>query len=59
MSAQRLLIVRLSAIGDVVHALPALAALRAALPEAHIAWIVESLSAPLLEGHPLLDEVSV
>ena len=59
MNAPRILIVRLSAIGDVVHVLPALAALRRALPEAHIAWIAESLSAQLLEGHPLLDELIV
>jgi lipopolysaccharide heptosyltransferase I len=55
----RILIVRLSAIGDVVHVLPALAALRQALPRAHIAWLVEALSAQLLEGHPLLDELIV
>lgn len=59
MSRQRVLIVRLSAIGDVVHTLPALAALRRAMPDAHLAWIVESLSAPLLEGHPMLDELIV
>ena len=59
MSRQRILIVRLSAIGDVVHTLPALAALRRAMPEAHLAWIVESLSAPLLEGHPTIDELIV
>lgn len=59
MSAPRVLIVRLSAIGDVVHVLPALAALRRAMPDAHLAWIVESLSAPLLEGHPMLDELIV
>ena len=56
---RRVLIVRLSAIGDVVHVLPALAALRRAWPDAHLAWLVESLSAPLLEGHPLLDEILV
>jgi lipopolysaccharide heptosyltransferase I len=54
-----LAIVRLSALGDVVNTLPALTALRRALPEAHIAWVVESASANLLEGHPLLDEVIV
>ena len=37
----RILIVRLSSIGDVVHGLPLLSALRDALPEAHLAWIVE------------------
>lgn len=50
---------RLSALGDVVNALPALSALRRALPEAHIAWVVEAASAGVLEGHPLLDEVLV
>ncbi|MCX8035533.1 MAG: glycosyltransferase family 9 protein [Candidatus Sumerlaeia bacterium] len=55
----RVLLVRLSAIGDVVHTLPSLAALRRALPNAHIAWLVESLSAPLLEGHPQIDELIV
>lgn len=52
----RILIVRLSAIGDVVHGLPVLNALRAALPDAHIAWLVESRAAELLRGHPSLDE---
>lgn len=52
-----MLIVRLSAIGDVIHALPVLAALRSALPEARIGWIVEEVSAPLLEGHPQLNKL--
>ena len=52
----RILIVRLGAVGDVVHALPALTALRDRLPRAHIAWLVEDKSASLLEGHPYLDE---
>lgn len=58
-SRLRILIVRLSAIGDIVHALPVLSALRAARPNAHIGWLVEGLSAPLLEGHPHLDELFV
>ena len=49
------LIVRLSALGDVVHVLPCLAALRRALPDAKLGWAVEELSAPLLAGHPQLD----
>lgn len=53
------LIVRLSAIGDVIHALPVLDALRQALPEAKLGWVVEELSAPLLEGHPQLDKLYV
>jgi ADP-heptose:LPS heptosyltransferase len=58
-NADRIAMVRLSAIGDVVNTLPALTALRRARPEAHIAWICETASAGLLEGHPLLDEVIV
>lgn len=56
-TAQRLLIVRLSALGDVVHALPLLDALRRARPDAHIGWIVEEPAASLLEGHPQLDRL--
>ncbi len=53
----RILIVRLSAIGDVLHSLPVLCALRAALPAAHLAWVVEGRAAELLTGHPALDEL--
>ena len=53
----RILIVRLSSIGDVVAGLPVLCALRDALPEAHLAWIVEDWAAALLEGHSALDEI--
>ena len=54
---RRVLLVRLSALGDVVNALPALTALRRMLPDAHIAWAVEPPCDQLLRGHPLLDEV--
>ena len=58
MDSTRILIVRLGAIGDVVHTLPALAALRRALPGAYLAWIVErGGAARLLEGNPCLDEL--
>jgi lipopolysaccharide heptosyltransferase I len=53
----RILIVRTSALGDIVHALPVLTALRRHLPSARIAWVVEEPYLPLLEGHPDLDEV--
>ncbi len=53
----RILIVRLSSVGDVVMALPALEGLRAAYPTAHIAWVVERRARNLLEGHPALDEI--
>src|SRR3954468_23313966 len=55
----RVLIVRTSALGDVVHALPVLTALRRQLPEARIGWVVEEGMAPLLAGHPDLDELLV
>lgn len=53
----RLLLVKLSSFGDVLHTLPTLEALRAAYPGAHITWLVEAAYAPLLHGHPALDEV--
>jgi len=54
-----ILIVKLSAIGDVVHTLPSLAALRSLYPEAHLTWVVEEGAADLLRGHPCLDRVLV
>ena len=54
-----ILLVKLSSFGDVLHALPTLEALRAAYPAAHITWLVEAAYAPLLSGHPALDEVWV
>ena len=43
----RILIVKLSSLGDVVHAMPAVQDLRLALPGVHIDWVVESAFAPL------------
>jgi len=56
---RRILIVKLSSFGDVLHALPTLEALRAANPLAHLTWLVEAAYAPLLAGHPALNEVWV
>lgn len=55
----RILIVRLSAIGDTVAAMPVLNALRMRYPTAEIAWLVEDRSAALLYGHPALDRVFI
>jgi lipopolysaccharide heptosyltransferase I len=55
--ARKILIVRTSALGDVVHALPSLSALRRLFPAASISWIVEPAGAGLLAGHPELDRV--
>lgn len=51
-----ILIVRLSAIGDVIHGLPVLNALRDRFPQARIAWVVEDRAAELLRGHRSLDQ---
>src|SRR5215203_6845608 len=53
----RILIVRLSAIGDVIHGLPVLNALRSAYPKAHLGWVVSGKAGDLLEGHPSLNEL--
>jgi len=57
--AMNILIVKLSAIGDVVHTLPSLAALRRLYPQAHITWVIEAAAADLITGHPCLDLVIV
>jgi heptosyltransferase-1 len=53
----KVLIVKVSALGDIVHALPVLAHLHAVHPDIVVDWLVESSFAPLLQGHPLLRRV--
>jgi len=55
----RILIVRLSAIGDVIHGLPVLCALRERFPQALLAWVAEERAAALLRGHKALDELII
>jgi heptosyltransferase-1 len=57
--AVKILIVKLSAIGDVIHTLPALNAIRKHYPTAHITWLVETNAADLLIGHEALDRVLI
>ena len=54
---RRILIIKPSSMGDIVHALPTLAALRARFPHAHIAWLVKRQWAGLLERTEGLDRV--
>jgi heptosyltransferase I len=54
-----ILLVKLSAIGDVVHTLPLLEVLRKNFPEARIDWLVEEEARPIVEGHKDLDQVIV
>lgn len=52
-----ILFVKLGSIGDVVHTLPALAAVNRALPEAQISWVVERKAAEILRGNPILNRL--
>lgn len=52
----RILLVKPSSLGDVVHALPVLHALRKRYPHAKIDWLIGSAFAPLLENNPDLSE---
>jgi heptosyltransferase-1 len=56
-SASRILMVRLGAMGDIVHTLPAAAALKTSFPDAHLTWAMEPRWASLLEGNPHIDRV--
>lgn len=53
----RFLITRLSAVGDCIHTMPVVGALRRQFPGAYIAWATQRLSATLLQGYPGLDQV--
>ena len=55
----RVLAIRLSAMGDIVFALPALAALKEARPDLRVDWLVEDRFAAVLEFHPLIEEVLI
>lgn len=55
----QILLVKLSAIGDVVHTLPSLAALRKRYPDAHLSWLVDEAASDLLCSHPMLNEVII
>jgi heptosyltransferase I len=52
-----ILITKPSSLGDIVLSLPALAALRSSFPDAKISWLIRPEFAPLLEGHPHLNEI--
>ena len=54
---EKILIVRTSAIGDVIMASGLLPALKSRYPNAKLYWLVEPAAAPLLQGHPLLEQV--
>lgn len=53
----RIVLVRLSALGDIVHTWPLADAIRRRRPKAHLTWVVEAPLVPLVEGHPSVDAV--
>jgi heptosyltransferase-1 len=56
-SLERILVVRLSALGDILHTLPAVQALRESFPGALLDWVVDAKWAPILRGSPSVDHV--
>jgi lipopolysaccharide heptosyltransferase I len=56
MDARRIALIKPSALGDVVHALPVLTALRMRFPSAHITWVINAAYEPLIKGHPDLTD---
>ncbi|MGB7589755.1 MAG: glycosyltransferase family 9 protein [Terriglobia bacterium] len=56
-SRLRFLVIRLSSIGDIVHALPAVAALGQSFPKAEIHWVIENRYASLLAGNPYVHRI--
>ena len=57
MAEFRILIVRLSSMGDVIHTLPAVASLKHSIPHSRVTWLIRPRWAPLLEGNPYVDEI--
>ena len=56
-SSLQILAVRLGAMGDIIHALPAVASLKLAHRDCHLTWLVEPKWAPLLDANPFVDRV--
>ncbi len=55
----KILIIKLSAIGDVVQTLPALEAIKKTYPDSDVTWVVEEAAAGILEDHPLINRLLV
>ena len=51
------LVVMMSAVGDVVHVLPVLQAIKRVSPATKITWVLQAGPATLVRGHPLVDEI--
>jgi lipopolysaccharide heptosyltransferase I len=55
----KILIVKLGSIGDVIHTLPSLVAIRRKFQEARISWVVEKKASEILHGNRLLDDLII
>ncbi|MGD9581390.1 MAG: glycosyltransferase family 9 protein [Vampirovibrionia bacterium] len=56
---KKILIVRLSAIGDTIHGLPVLNAIKRQFPDVHVSWLVEKESSFLLKDNPFVDKLFI
>lgn len=56
-SLDHVCVVMMSAVGDAVHVLPVLHALRRAAPQMRVTWVLQAGPATLVRGHPLVDEI--
>ncbi len=56
---ENILIVKLSSIGDVVHSLPFLRAIKEQFPHAQVDWLVEEAACQILKGHSAIDRIIV
>jgi len=57
MAERRFLVLRMSALGDIIHTLPAVHALRESFPRAEIDWLVDGKWAPILAGNPDISNI--
>ena len=57
MAEFRILVIRLSSMGDVIHTLPAAASLKHSFPHSHVTWLVRPRWAALLAANPYVDEI--
>lgn len=57
LNPKRIAVIKPSALGDVVHTMPFVGALRAKFPAAKITWVVNKSYVPLVAGHPAIDAV--
>ncbi len=56
-SPQRILVIKFGSLGDILHTLPAVGALRKRFPQAHVTWMVKHVWRSILEGNPHIDDV--